>query len=47
VRETIHVFAVENLAKALAVTIRDTALEEGRLLFGASQIRQVGGDTPH
>jgi len=47
VRETIQMTAVENLAQALAVTIRDTALEEGRLLFGASQIRQVGGDTPH
>jgi ATP-dependent Lon protease len=35
VRGSIEVFPVTTLAEALAVTLRDTALENGRLLFGA------------
>jgi ATP-dependent Lon protease len=34
VREKITVFPVTTLAEALALTLRDTALENGRLLFG-------------
>jgi ATP-dependent Lon protease len=34
VREKIEIFPVTTLAEALAVTLRDTALENGRLLFG-------------
>jgi len=47
VREAIDVFPVATLAEALAVTIRDTALEEGRLLFGVSQLREGGSHIPH
>ena len=46
VREEIDVHPVSTLGEALAVTIRDTALEEGRILFGVSQLR-AGGDLPH
>ncbi|MFN2385343.1 MAG: endopeptidase La [Thermoanaerobaculia bacterium] len=46
VREQIDVHPVATLGEALAVTIRDTALEEGRILFGVSQLRE-GGDRPH
>ena len=46
VREEIEVHTVSTLGEALAVTIRDTALEEGRILFGVSQLR-AGGDLPH
>jgi ATP-dependent Lon protease len=46
VREEIEVHPVSTLGEALAVTIRDTALEEGRILFGVSQLRE-GGDLPH
>jgi ATP-dependent Lon protease len=34
VRGRIEVSPVEDLAEALAVTLRDTTLQEGRLLFG-------------
>jgi len=34
VRESIHVTAVDTLAEALAITLRDTILREGRLYFG-------------
>jgi ATP-dependent Lon protease len=34
VREAIQVFPVENLAEALAVTLRNGALRDGKLLFG-------------
>jgi ATP-dependent Lon protease len=36
VRSKIEVHSVETLGEALAVTLRDTSLEEGRLLFGTS-----------
>ena len=47
VRDSIEVSPVATLAEALAVTIRDTALEDGRLLFGVSSARQIGPDIPH
>ena len=47
VRGAIEVSPVATLAEALAVTIRDTALQDGRLLFGASSARQIGPDIPH
>ncbi|HEX5061377.1 MAG TPA: endopeptidase La [Kofleriaceae bacterium] len=34
VRDTIHVHPVELLAEALAITLRDTTLRDGRLYFG-------------
>jgi ATP-dependent Lon protease len=46
VREGIQVFPVESLAEALAVTLRDGALREGRLSFGTAASRP-GGDLPH
>jgi ATP-dependent Lon protease len=45
VREGIQVFPVESLAEALAVTLRDGALREGRLSFGTGA--HPGGDLPH
>jgi ATP-dependent Lon protease len=42
VREEIEVSPVETLAEALAVTLRDTSLSGGRLLFGAASV----GDQP-
>ena len=47
IRDSIEVSPVETLAEALAVTIRDTALQEGRLLFGASQAREGPSGLPH
>jgi ATP-dependent Lon protease len=38
VRRRIEVFPVETLAEALAVTLRDTTLRDGRLLFGVSEL---------
>jgi ATP-dependent Lon protease len=37
VRSQLEVHPVETLGEALAVTLRDTSLEEGRLLFGANR----------
>jgi len=45
VREKIAVFPVTTLAEALAVTLRDTALHEGRLFFGGAT-QAAGGATP-
>jgi ATP-dependent Lon protease len=47
VRRSIEVLPVSTLAEALAVTIRDTALHEGRLLFGVSQLQEGESETPH
>ncbi|MEO8431163.1 MAG: endopeptidase La [Acidobacteriota bacterium] len=47
VRETIEVSPVGTLAEALAVTLRDTSLSEGRLLFGTASDRAASGDLPH
>ncbi|HSK02401.1 MAG TPA: endopeptidase La [Kofleriaceae bacterium] len=38
VRRQIEVSPVETLAEALAVTLRDTTLRDGRLLYGASEL---------
>ena len=46
VREGIEVSAVETLAEALAVTLRDTRLQEGRLLFGPAAAANAGRDIP-
>jgi len=42
VRASIEVFPVTTLAEALAVSLRDTALENGRLLFGSSAQDEEG-----
>ena len=46
VRDQIEVFAVMTLAEALAVTLRDAALENGRLTYGASSARDTSESTP-
>ena len=46
VREEVEVLAVTTLAEALAVTLRDAALENGRLTYGVSAGRQTGESTP-
>ncbi len=47
VRETLRVSPVEDLAEALAVTLRNTSLQEGRLFFGAGPSADAGGGVPH
>jgi ATP-dependent Lon protease len=47
VRDQIEVSPVQTLAEALAVTLRDTTLQEGKLLFGANAISEQTGETPH
>jgi ATP-dependent Lon protease len=47
VREKIEVSPVEDLAEALAVTLRNTSLQEGRLFFGAGPNAETGGGIPH
>ena len=46
VRDQIEVFPVTTLAEALAVTLRDAALENGRLTYGAPSAREQGESTP-
>jgi ATP-dependent Lon protease len=46
VREKIEVSPVEDLAAALAVTLRNTSLQEGRLFFGSPNAEAEGG-VPH
>ncbi|HEV2063765.1 MAG TPA: S16 family serine protease, partial [Thermoanaerobaculia bacterium] len=46
VRDAIHVTPVETLAEALALTLRDTSLENGRLHFGGGQPGGTG-DAAH
>jgi ATP-dependent Lon protease len=49
VRDAIEVFAVPTLAEALAVTLRDAALENGRLTYGGvrnASVRDTGESTP-
>ena len=41
VRERIVVSPVDTLGEALAVTLRDTTLRDGRLLFGAPLVTDV------
>ncbi|HEX7253547.1 MAG TPA: endopeptidase La [Thermoanaerobaculia bacterium] len=47
VREEIEVTPVEDLSSALALTLRDGALQEGRLYFKNGASRQPGGDITH
>jgi ATP-dependent Lon protease len=47
VREKIEVSPVEDLAEALAVTLRNTSLQEGRLFFGSGPNAEAGGGVPH
>ena len=47
VRAKLDVHPVETLGEALAVTLRDTAFEGGRLLFGAREMLEGGGELPH
>jgi ATP-dependent Lon protease len=46
VRDKLEVSPVEDLAEALAVTLRNTSLQEGRLFFGAGP-EADGGRVPH
>ncbi len=46
VRDTVQVFPVESLAEALAVTLRNGFLQEGRLSFGAAST-EAGGTAAH
>jgi ATP-dependent Lon protease len=46
VRDKIEVVSVENLAEALAATLRDTSLKEGRLFFGSPK-PEMGRQTSH
>jgi ATP-dependent Lon protease len=46
VRDEIEVFPVTTLAEALAVTLRDAALENGRLTYGVATARDAGESTP-
>jgi ATP-dependent Lon protease len=47
VRERIEVSPVEDLAAALAVTLRNTSLQEGRLFFGSGPNAEAEGGVPH
>ncbi len=47
VRDQIEVAPVETLAEALAETLRNTTLQEGRLFFGPDEAAQAGGEVPH
>ena len=43
VRDSIHVTPVATLAEALALTLRNTSLENGRLQFNGGDSRSTGG----
>jgi ATP-dependent Lon protease len=45
VRERLTVTPVDTLGEALAITLRDTTLEDGRLLFGARRAPEAS--LPH
>jgi len=47
VRDRIEVAPVETLAEALAETLRNTTLQEGRLFFGPDEAQQAGGEVRH
>jgi ATP-dependent Lon protease len=47
VRDKIEVSPVDDLAQALAITLRNTSLQEGRLFFGAGPTAEAGGGIPH
>jgi ATP-dependent Lon protease len=41
VLDSIHVNPVDTLAQALAITLRDTTLREGRLFFNGEQLSEL------
>jgi ATP-dependent Lon protease len=45
VRESIRVFPVDNLAEALALTLRNGSLQQGRLSFAVETGSEAGGQT--
>jgi len=47
VRDGIEVSPVEDLAQALAATLRNTSLQEGRLFFGTGPTTGAEGGIPH
>jgi len=47
VRDKLEVSPVEDLAQALAVTLRNTSLQEGRLFFGTGPTADAEGSGPH
>jgi len=47
VRDKIEVSPVDDLAQALAVTLRNTSMQEGRLFFGAGPTAEAGDGIPH
>jgi ATP-dependent Lon protease len=47
IRAEIEVSPVETLAEALAVTLRDTSLSDGRLLFGVKRVAAGAEDLSH
>jgi ATP-dependent Lon protease len=47
VRAKLDVHPVETLGEALAVTLRDTAFEGGRLLFATTGAEEAGDQIPH
>jgi ATP-dependent Lon protease len=47
VRDRIEVSPVEDLAQGLAVTLRNTSLQEGRLFFGTGPTAETEGGIPH
>jgi ATP-dependent Lon protease len=47
VREKIEVSPVDDLAEALAVTLRNTSLQGGRLFFGSGPTAETDGGIPH
>jgi ATP-dependent Lon protease len=47
VRAQLDVHPVETLGEALAVTLRDTALEDGRLMFASSGTDEAEGQISH
>jgi ATP-dependent Lon protease len=47
VRAQLDVHPVETLGEALAVTLRDTALEDGRLMFASSGTDETEGQFSH
>jgi ATP-dependent Lon protease len=47
VRDKLEVSPVEDLAQALAATLRNTSLQEGRLFYGAGTTADAEGTVPH
>jgi ATP-dependent Lon protease len=47
VQDMIHVTPVDTLAEALAITLRDTTLRDGRLFYGEPLVAAVGSQLAH